>query len=146
MARIHRCTKSFVKYFTGINLASSKSSGAARKANLSKKSITYKIFILCVKLHRHAIVPFWKDWKGLKLQNSHSSYVVQSELYLEKTDLELHGVYQTLSLLSHSHGLSGLMGSWLNALSEQVTWGSTLKAAHQLAESPLVSIKSRKIL
>lgn len=72
---IHRCSKPFVKYFTAINFTSSKNSGAATKANLSKKSITYKIFILCVKLHSHAIVSFWKD---LKLQNSRNSYVVQT--------------------------------------------------------------------
>lgn len=83
-------------------------------------------------------MPFWKD---LKLQNSHNRYVAQPELHLEKTVLALHGDYQTWSLPAHSHGLSGLMGSWLNTLSEQVTWGSALKAAHPLAESPLVSIK-----
>ncbi|KAI1237635.1 hypothetical protein IHE44_0013718 [Lamprotornis superbus] len=49
---------------------------------------------------------------------------------------------QAWSLPAHSHGLSGLMGSWLNTVSEQVTWGSALKAARQLAGSPLVSIKS----
>lgn len=58
MARIHRFRKSFVKNFTAINSTSHESHGAARKATLPKEKITYKIVILCVKLHRPAIVPF----------------------------------------------------------------------------------------
>lgn len=51
------------KNFAAINLTSHESHEAARKANLPKETITYKIFILCVKLQRHAIIHFWKDLK-----------------------------------------------------------------------------------
>lgn len=63
MTRIHSFRKAFVKNFTAINSTSHENHGAARKANLPKERITYKIFILFVKLQRHAIMPFWKDLK-----------------------------------------------------------------------------------